>query len=158
LIEIQKAVDLIPTSKTIPDESKAKLEELARRFPKKVLGSLLLAVDPGYYRWSDSIQSPHDVFEPFLFYPDNVVEVEHLGIDDIFYHGIHKALVKLEEEVQGPSKYTLSEPRRVATRLMGWVVTALIGEQVPSSNRGKKQLYKKVLREQKEELERKFAQ
>jgi hypothetical protein len=157
LIEIQKAVELIPKSTTIPVESRAKLNELAKRFPKDVLKSLFQAIDPGFYLETDSIQSPRDVFEDFVYHPEDVVAVEDLGIDDIFYQGIYKALVMLEDEIEGPSKYTLSEPRRIATSLMGWVVKALIEGEVPSSNRGKKQLYKKVLQEQKEELKRKFA-
>jgi hypothetical protein len=157
LIEIQKAVDLIPTSTTIPAESRAKLEELAQRFPKKVLGSLLHAVDPGYYLQKESIQSPYDVVEPYLFHSENAVEVESLGIDDIFYQGILKSLVNLEAEIQGPSQYTLSEPRRIATKLMAWVVKAFIEGEIPSSNRGRKQLFKKELKAQKEALERKFA-
>ena len=155
--EIQKAVDLIPTSTTIPEESRAKLQELARRFPRGVLGTLFQAVDPGYYLRDESIQTFHGAFEPFLFYPEDFAEVEDLRIDDIFYQGIFKVLVKLEEEIEGPAKYNLSEPRRVATKLMGWVVKAFIEEEVPSSNRGRKQLYKRIVQEQKDELERKFA-
>ena len=152
-----KAVELIPTSTNIPEESKAKLTDLAKRFPKDVLVSLFQAIDTGYYLRTEPIQSQSDVFQDYLFHPEAIVEMEDLEIKDIHFCGIYQDLVKLGAEIHGPTKYDLSDARNVARNLMDWVVCVLCNVEKATSNRGRKKVYKETLREQKEELDRKFA-
>jgi hypothetical protein len=152
-----KAVELIPTSTTIPPESKAKLADLAKQFPKNILVSLFGAIDTGYYRRTESSQSQSDVFQNYLFHPEAIVKMDDLEVTDIHFCGIYQDLVKLGAEIQGPAKYDLSEARNVALDLMGWVVRVMCNVEKPNSNRGRKKVYKQALQEQKEELERKFT-
>lgn len=141
-------------------ESKARLETLAKRFPQRILRRLLGAVDPGYYLESESIQSYNDTIEEYLYFPKETLATKEnfqLEIEDINYCRILPNLVQLGDDLQGQAETELMEARGVAISLMRWVVLTLLDLGQPSSNRGRKQLFKETVRTQKEELEQRFA-
>jgi hypothetical protein len=150
---------LIPKSAKIPATSRARLETLTKVFSHDAQTHLFQAIDPGYYLRSDSIpfKFKNEAIEDYLYKPATASQKPQLEIEDVNYWRILPDLTRLEAELEGDGKKHLAQARQVANSLMAWVVKALLDIEKPTSEKGKKLLFKKTLRRQKEALELKFT-